>query len=602
MKGSSPAWLLSILVLASTGVCAWAGDINLDLSTSEAYVNEPISVRIRVINAQDHSPPQYPDINGAEVQDLGQTGRNQSVSFVNGKMTRNVTLTYVFLITPTKPGTLIIPSIGVRVDGDMLKTPARKIKVTESTTGDLMFLKLTSDRDSVYFGETIDVNLEIWLKIYRDQNITRGLSAQEMLGLINVQQSNWGVFKETLDRIDRRDTTWQYRRASGKNAGGVAQSYHVYVLEQSYTPIDVGPIGVGNISVVTNYPTRTAVKRGIFGDRLQVSGSRPIRASLGASDILVQSPPNQDAPPFFNGAVGQYTFSAQARNTEVRVREPIELIMTISGQGVLDRVPPPPLLAMEAITQDFKVPEERMAGLGNERQKQFTVTIRPKNADVAEIPPIPFVYFDPVAEKYVSLASDSIPINVTPSEQVSLDRFAMVDEHNGNGINLTQTAAGIRANYADIDALLSQQSYIPGAGTVGMLAAAPLVYLCSLLIVQRRRRMSTDTGYARRRGAASRAVAGIEQALQGDDAGEAASIMAGAVISYISDRCNASTGLTSAEAIEQLTLRHIDSESVQKVESFLGECEALQYAGGDQNRDLDAQARQCIDELEKERF
>ena len=105
-----------------------------------------------------------------------------------------------------------------------------------------------------------------------------------------------------------------------------------------------------------------------------------------------------------------------------------------------------------------------------------------------------------------------------------------------------------------------------------------------------------------RRGAASRAIAGIKEALQSEDAGQAASDMAGAVITYISDRCNASTGLTSAEAVEQLAMRNIKPESVQMVESFLEECEALQYAGGDGNRDLDAQARQCIDELEKERF
>ena len=65
----------------------------------------------------------------------------------------------------------------------------------------------------------------------------------------------------------------------------------------------------------------------------------------------------------------------------------------------------PPLSLMGVLTRDFKVPTEQIGGVVTGQSKRFEVTIRPKHAEVTQIPPIDFVYFDPVREDYVRLQS-----------------------------------------------------------------------------------------------------------------------------------------------------------------------------------------------------
>jgi hypothetical protein len=241
----------------------------------------------------------------------------------------------------------------------------------------------------------------------------------------------------------------------------------------------------------------------------------------------------------------------------------------------------------------------------DKNRKRFVVTIRAKHPDVTEIPPIPFAYFDPVEEKYVTLQSEAIPIHVTASEQIAIAQF----DEPANGLpqaaaHLTETGAGIRANYVDMDEVLGRQTFEPGWGSAALLAGSPLAYVVSLLVQRRRVRLRYDRGYVRRRRARDRALAAVRGAGQAGDYSRAASGLAAAITGYISDRCNLPAGLTRSEAIEQLAKRSLGEDRVRQVEELLLRCEDVQYAGGGggASEDLPEQAKRCIKELEGERF
>ena len=91
--------------------------------------------------------------------------------------------------------------------------------------------------------------------------------------------------------------------------------------------------------------------------------------------------------------------------TNVKAGDPITLLFGIAGTGPLELVQAPPLAELPALTADFKVPNEPLAGYVEEARKVFSTTIRPRKAGISEIPPIPFTYFDPEIGKFVTTAS-----------------------------------------------------------------------------------------------------------------------------------------------------------------------------------------------------
>lgn len=604
--------ILAGLWLAGVGATAQAGDVALKVSTREVYVGEPVVVEVMVINAEQHSAPEFPDIPGASVVLYGRSGPN--ISIIN--FDKQVSWSYSYKVTPKQTGRIEIPPIPVRVDGQVLKTAATTISVVASDADDLdlAFVELAANRDTIYLGEAIDLNLEIWVRPYRDRNAR--LDAQDMLSRIDFSSSELGIFRDTVIRLQNQRLRWQYREGTREASDGTERSYFIYPLPLAgFVPTRTGPLDVGEIRVLVSYPTRTGVERDLFGrprrDLLTgravytIAKARPVIASLTESPITVKPVPTEGQPALFNGAVGQYDFSVEAGNTNVRVREPIEITMTIKGQGVLDRVAPPRLGEIDELIDGFRVPEGSIAGVVNDDRKRFTVKIAAKHADLTEIPAIPFVYFDPQTEQYVTRWSDPIPIEVTASESVSLAEFAETENGTAAGTTrLTETAVGIRANYVDMDEVLAQQAFSPGWGTAGVLAAAPLAFVACALIRRQSNRLRYDQGYVRRRRACPTALAAIRAACRQASQADAASQIATAVIHYVADRCNAPTGLTRTEAVERLAGHGVATERIGAAEAVLERCEGVQYAGAspEMPADLAAQAERCVRDLERERF
>ena len=90
-----------------------------------------------------------------------------------------------------------------------------------------------------------------------------------------------------------------------------------------------------------------------------------------------------------------------------------------------------------------------------------------------------------------------------------------------------------------------------------------------------------------------------------EESGAAASQCASAVTGYVADRCNLPPGgFTRAEAVRQLRTGAVSSELVNKVDALLAQCESARYGGAQEAsaNDFAGLARQCIDELERQRF
>jgi hypothetical protein len=604
LKGKHISILAWLMALAAPG--ARAADVSLQISSRETYVGVPITLRIVIENADEHEPPVFPALDNVTVRSSGTPRRSSQTTIINGRMTQRVTVSYDFQLTPREAGRITIPPVVVTADGQEYRTQPIDIVVAKSDTDDLLFVEVKGSRESVYVGEALDVTLQIWLKPYVDRRHRVKLDEGDMWSRIRLDDSEWGVFFEVLQQLAARRQRPVGREMLREDSEGNQRSYYLYELEKTFWPQRPGQLEVGDISILVSYPTKIGRDDSLFsffGD-LVIQDARPITAQVQVAPVEVKPIPALGRPSFYRDAVGRFEIAASAKPTEVAVGDPITLTLTVSGTGQLELLQPPPLPEIAALTRDFKVPRDPLAGQVRGDAKVFTQSIRAKSDEVTEIPPIPFAFFDPQREEFVTVRTDPIPLKVKPADTLSVSQI--VDSGVGAPVadSLTEVERGIVANYGGIDDLLAQQAFSPGWRSVAALGIPPVVWLFGWLIQRRRIRLLHDERYARRRSAKRRAMRSIQEATRAGTAASAARLAAAAT-GYVADRCNLPVGgLTRAEAVDHLMRRGVSRDLVAELNRLLERCEAMQYAAGASasGDDLAQAVSRCISRLEKEHF
>ena len=87
----------------------------------------------------------------------------------------------------------------------------------------------------------------------------------------------------------------------------------------------------------------------------------------------------------------------------------------------MELVQAPPLSQLSSLTTDFKVSADPLAGVVQDDVKVFQTTIRPRKEGISQIPAIPFSFFDPEQEEYVTVYSKPIAITVNKADTLALD-------------------------------------------------------------------------------------------------------------------------------------------------------------------------------------
>lgn len=603
--------LLAVLCVAPPA-SADVTDVTIQISGRETTVGVPITLRIAIENADVYGEPVMPEVSDLQIRLVGGPSRSSHTSWVNGRVDQKVTISYDYHVTPTRPGVFRIPPIEVEADGRTFQTQPIEIVATKSETdtdnGDLLFVDIVADRSSLYVGEPLNATLQIWVrpKTYDDRGRRAKLSDGDMWSCIDLQNSTWGPFGEVLqEMLERR------RRPSGdkrlrEDSEGVKREYYVYELTREIWPQSSGPLDVGEIRVRIAYPTRIARDNSLFAlmGELAVTQRRTIEAGVEDVAVEVKPIPTVGRPPYYEGAVGRYEISASAEPAEVGVGEPITLTLVVAGRGHLETLQPPPLPQIEALTRGFKVPTDPLAGEIVGGRKRFVQSIRAKDDQVSEIPPIPFAYFDPQLEQFETVFTQALPIRVKPAEKLAVSQI--VDASGGRTVtqSLTELTGGIVANYTDAREVLRQQSFAPGWLAAAAIGLPPLLFGVSCVVQWRRDRLRNDQGFARRRGAKRAALCAIDAAATGQ-AASAPTAVAAALAGYVADRCNLPPGgLTRAEVVRELSQRRVSESIVGEVDRLLECCETLQYApaGESTGDELADAARRCVRGLAKERF
>ena len=621
--------LLLILLLGQSEVRVWS-----QVSPERIYYGQSAEMVISVTGIE--APPE-PVVHASDQLDfrfIGQEDRStHTIELRGGAFQERKTLRHAFryVITPKESGQVTLPGATLTHQGKAYRTNQPTLTVIAPEKQDRVILEIDVGRGTYSIEEPFDVTLRIWVQKLpepwdeRDPFIDRQWprleipwmadlegfqsdSPEEILRplLSQAQHEGFQINDYTAGRNSPFDlgglfgrrplVRFRLKRAEDRRSGsdGEERDYFRYTLKKRFLPLRPGAFtfGPANLKGSATIDVDRKRRRYITHDFYVVG--EPV-------SVTVRPLPEEGKPDTFTGGIGRFSFEASASPTRALVGDPITLTFEIRGEGLLERIGPPVLGIQEALTRDFKVYEDSLAGVIEKDKKTFTTNIRPRRTGVSEIPPIEFSYYSVDRQAYETVRTEPIPIQVTEAETLAGSDIVQAPAGRRRR-EMRETGKGIFANYTGLDAILDRPAH-PGTALVAAAAASPLFYLLLLLGVTRHRRAQVDPARLRSRKAPGRAT----RALRGtagikDDRAGALRCIARALLDYVADKEGVpSAGLTPGDVAIALERRAVPEEVRGRLRSLLDACDQARFGGGREAevRLLSEDGERLVRELER---
>src|SRR5262245_27638513 len=390
----APGWFrLWLLLLILAGVLGFApaslaATFSASLDRATISVNESATLSLTFEGGPPADVPTVPNVPGLSFASIGQSSQ---FNFINGQSSSVVS--YNFLVRAAQPGDYTIPALSANVAGKIVSSQPLKLKVVKSgeptpeseVIGKNAFLKLVPAKNQVYLGEVLPVEVRLYA---RQGNLRQPPQ---------LNQDGFTVGKMIQQPVTKTAINNQY--------------YSLLVYKTFVIPAKTGRLQLGPATMVLAVPHPNA-RVNIFGEIVDW-----MDATLTADALTIEvSPlPTNNVPPDFTGAVGSYSLNLALSTNTVTVGDPITLTVQIGGHGPIES------LTLSSIDKwrDCKIyppitKVETTDPFGLDGTKTFEQAVIPESADMKELPPVTFSYFDPAQKSYRTVSHPATPIIVRP--------------------------------------------------------------------------------------------------------------------------------------------------------------------------------------------
>lgn len=414
---------------------ASAASARAELSSNQTRVGQPVELRLVFEGSGEIEINDNIDIASLGLSVLNQ-GTSQNYSFHNGRQTNSTIHTVV--IRPEREGDITIPSLSVSIGGKSLRTnpvtlkvmgaarpgtpnpglaaprPAQPVKPGQAQPQSVApdededpqrrfgYIELLVPKASAYEGEMIPAEIRLYLSTnyrYRPQappEISgKGFTVQK---LTNPDQS--------IQPINGRQ-------------------FHVITYKTAISATKPGKITIGPAQANWSAFVPTQRRRSRFGNdpfadmddllgQFNMGGMEEVSLQLKSDpvELEVKALPKEGRPADFGGAVGEFAMSTVVKPEKAAAGEPITMTSRITGTGNFDRVTAPVLEdspEWRSYSPSAKFEAEDAVGLSG--TKVFESVITAKSAQKVT-PNATFSYFDPSTEKYVTLESGPLAVQI----------------------------------------------------------------------------------------------------------------------------------------------------------------------------------------------
>ncbi|MBI9045886.1 MAG: protein BatD [Anaerolineaceae bacterium] len=356
------------------------------------YLGERITLTLILIGTSKSI--NSPDIRTIEGFSVTSSGRSSQLSFVNGKKSSQVIFTYI--LQPTHSGTITIPPISIRVDGNWLETQALEIEVLPAVEADEsaapsdipselnekgLFVEAELSNPSPYLGEQTNYIFRLYQAV--QLNGRPELIMPDFVGFLAYDLSPNKQYNLELGNV----------------------TYLVTEVRKALFPTQTGNHEIQPSSLI------------IPGDFF----SSGIELQTESVSMDVQPLPG-DAPAAFTGAVGQFELQSELSPLDINTGEPLTYKLTINGTGNLDTVPDATETLAENLS-DWRIYDSsidsqiQQSGEQISGKKIIERLLVPQKEGTFEIPPVELVFFNPQSELYQTVKTKAHQVNVLPASE-----------------------------------------------------------------------------------------------------------------------------------------------------------------------------------------
>ncbi|MGA2799257.1 MAG: BatD family protein [Thermoguttaceae bacterium] len=605
--------IIAALAIAWPAACRAAGEkpeLIVEMDRNHIYEGESVLYGVTLKNADN---PHQPDLTSFDdfsvtLLDSHPVGNSIHIEIINNVQHTEVTnggIQYIYRLTPKISGKLSIPAPTAEINGQKIRGREMSLIVTAPQDQDIVRMEITAEPISVYPLQPFTVILSISVKELPepytnenpvgvqtsppelqipwvdDEHLPSGLQPRVnrnrwLMSLHSEYAAGFAINNYGKDVASiffgNRQTSYMPEAQNIRlpNKSGKMTGYRRYQFKRTFIAKNVDQYTFGPVTL-----------KGIFVDGISASGaaqSKDIYALAKALTVKIKDVPEQGRPETYIGAIGHFQFEADLAPRKARTGDPMTLTLTLSGQGSLDRATMPDLAKIPQIAENFKIYEATEQTKGD--QRQFTCSLRPLEAGIKEFPPVAVSYFDVQDEKYVTLTSLPIPIEIEKADKLAgRDIVASPSGLKSADKELETRQEGIYANITD-PGQLSDETIRPERWLAALGGLAGL-YAAMAFIVVRLRRYSGDTVRQRRRSAPGKARRSVNEATKELSAGrvrEGADRLESALVGLVADWSDTpAAGMTPAEACRKLESLGIDGDVLRRAGQFLENCESVHY-------------------------
>jgi hypothetical protein len=307
-----------------------------------------------------------------------------------------------------------------------------------------------------------------------------------------------------------------------------------------------------------------------------------VTLSAEALPIEVRPLPTNNVPADFNGAVGNYSLNLALSTNAVAAGDPITLTVQIGGHGPIES------LSLSSLDKwrDFKVyppitKVETTDPFGLDGTKTFEQAVIPESADMKELPPVTFSFFDPEQKGYRTVMHPATPILVRPGTAAPAQPTIIATPT--PGANEPKPAADIvhikprLGTLAQIRAPLIQQTWFVA------LQGVPLLAWLSVVLWRKREDSLANNPRLRRRRQVAEIVRGGLAELRGLAAANQAEEFFATTFrllqEQLGERLNLpASAITEAVVEERLRPCGAPEETLTALEELFQRCNQARYA------------------------
>jgi hypothetical protein len=572
------------------------------------------------VNA-DASSFQPPQMDGFYVHTGPNPSSSSSVQIINGKVSKSITLSYTYILQASREGEFTIPPASITVDGRQYNSNSVTIKVLPSAgqtpsqpqqpgtgptsspsdlPGNLsqedVFIRSSVDKKNPYLGEQVIITHKIY---------TRVSIAQYGIDKFPSYNGFW-----TQELVNIQEDPKKYNEIINGDQYLVAEISKTALFPVKSGELTIEPLQINVVAQVrkTSRQRSNDPFENFFNDPFFGSGYQNIQKSLMANPVTVEVKPlpPENRPADFKGAVGQFSFKSNIDKTNVNVNEAINLKFTILGQGnirLIDNLD-------VAFSPDFEVYDPKINANLNESDnnisgvKTFEYLFIPRNPGTYLIKQVPFTYFDPVQNRYVTQQSPAYEIRVAkgsgPASELTYSGVSQEDiQYIGSDIRHIKTTPFM---------LVAKGRHYLGSFQYLLLIFVPLATAMAFIIYWRHQASKrADIYYIKTRKATKVARERLKKAsgyLKSRQEKEFNNEISMALWGYISDKFSIPISELSMETVfETLAEKNVKDTIIEQFIETLNHCEYARFAPGSKSDNMDRifeEAMNVITKTERE--